>query len=42
MADKKDGTYRVLYVVHAPGSYRLSVEVSGEHIHGSPFSVSRN
>ncbi|XP_068748109.1 E3 ubiquitin-protein ligase TRIM71-like [Montipora capricornis] len=37
--DKKDGTYKFSYFAKETGTCQASVEVNGEHVHGSPFEV---
>ncbi|KXJ19837.1 E3 ubiquitin-protein ligase TRIM71 [Exaiptasia diaphana] len=36
----QDGRYEVSYIPRVPGNHKIQVEVSGEHIDGSPFVVS--
>ncbi|XP_068715120.1 E3 ubiquitin-protein ligase TRIM71-like [Montipora foliosa] len=38
--DNKDGTYKISYSSTLIGKRNLSVKVNGQHIRGSPFSVS--
>lgn len=35
----EDGTYEVSYIPRVPGIHKVQVEVSGQHIEGSPFRV---
>ncbi|KAK3720976.1 hypothetical protein QZH41_006541 [Actinostola sp. cb2023] len=35
----QDGRYEVSYIPRVPGIHKIQVEVSGEHIEGSPFVV---
>ena len=37
--DNDDGTYSVAYLVHEQGAYLVTVQVSGQHIVGSPFRM---
>ena len=39
ITDNGDGTYTVSYVVDQPGQYQVNVELDGEPLKGSPFSV---
>lgn len=39
ITDRQDGTYRVLYIVYATGTYILDVRIFGKPIHGSPFNI---
>ena len=37
--DNKDGLYQISYSPRDPGRYKVTVKVSGEHVHGGPFTV---
>ena len=37
--DNKDGTYKISYFAKETGKCDVSVKVNGEHVRGSPFSV---
>lgn len=39
ITDRQDGTYRVLYIVYATGTYSLDVKIFDKPIRGSPFRV---
>lgn len=40
ITDRQDGTYRVLYMIYAAGSYSIDVRILGKPISGSPFHIS--
>ena len=37
--DNKDGLYQISYSPRDPGRYKMTVNVNGEHVRGSPFTV---
>jgi tripartite motif-containing protein 45 len=37
--DNNDGTYKVFFSLTQAGDYKISVQVGGGHISGSPFTV---
>ncbi|XP_071043399.1 tripartite motif-containing protein 2 isoform X2 [Parasteatoda tepidariorum] len=39
IADQKNGTYHILYMVEKEGTYQLSIKLLGKPINGSPFTV---